>query len=112
LKGASLNPLEQSIVSLILDGYYDDSLSEITEAIRARKQTLGKKSLLTISNGTVGHLTNIKPNYLNGAKIVIVGKSGDRFKVEILKDWLRMNPKAQRYSGTITVDPSCIVFER
>lgn len=97
------------IINAIINGDADDNLEGIVAATRERGQAKGRAVFHTVKVGDQARLKNLRPKYLIGAPVTVIGKKSTRIEVEIDPEWLLHNPQAQRFGrGPITATPQML----
>ncbi len=96
----------EEIVSEVLRGDLDNDLDTLAETVKARRAALTQQKFLLVKNGATGTLTNLRPKYLVGAPVTVIGRKQKRLEVEIDASW-----DTGRYPKKVTVSPDMIELD-
>ena|SRR6478752_4480194 len=95
-----------SLIELLQQADLDD-LNDIAGMIRQRREYLqtqrSMRLKLNLKAGDRASLNGLKPKYLNGCRVTILGLEGMKALVEF-----DANPNPKRFGNTVTVPLSCI----
>jgi hypothetical protein len=92
----------------IIDGKWDDALQSLEDAIKSRHKIVrnqsAAKNVLSIKVGDEVTLKGLSPKYLNGALVTVIGKSDNKFVVQV-----PISTSMRKWSGsTPTVPAACV----
>lgn len=96
----------EELVGSILKGDLDDDLNTLKNTIKERREALSRQKFLLVKNGATGKLVNLRPNYLVGAPVTVIGRKQKRLEVEIDDGF-----PTGRYGRKITVSPDMIELD-
>ena len=89
----------------IYAGVYDDALRTIGDALRDRQRTVAYENARNLQRGDFVRLVAIRPKYLQGIIVKVVGFSGTKVLVDLPDDY-----SAGRYRGAkaVKVGQTCV----
>lgn len=103
----ALPPLEEptvpdttTLLADIIAGVHDDNLDNLIDAARNRQKALAQASFYTWKPGDKATLQNLRPKYMIGAPVTVVGKRKTRISVDIDADWIAAHPQARQRFGS------------
>lgn len=83
-----------NVLNAILNGDVDDHFDAILGAVNDRRKIASRRLFHTIAINTKATLKNLRPKYMVGVPVVVVGKNQTRIEVKIDPEYLAANPHA------------------
>lgn len=103
----SMTTFTTTLLADILTGVHDDNLDALSNAIDDRNKALNRASFYVWKPGDKATLHNLRPKYMIGAPVTIIGRKVSRIEVRVDQDWLDAHPQS-RFRGVVTVQPDML----
>lgn len=95
------------VLNAIRLGDFDDNLDALDDAITDRQHRHSRVTFATAKIGGTGTLKDLRPKYLIGAPVTVVGRAQTRLIVRIDPQWLAIHGTG-KYQGDVKVTPAMI----